>query len=109
MTAKDLEPWIPVILALALPILTGIGFWFKQHLEANVRREQREQNEKLTLLAKIESLQKTISDMYQERLADEANKRREADTSVKMIAEAVVLMKQLAASAAVLSSKGPTQ
>lgn len=67
---------------LASILLSGFGKWMKW------RRE-----DKLADLAKIEELQTEIKAMMQERIKDEMNKRQEADTGNKLMAEMIVLLR----------------
>lgn len=71
----------------------GIGWLFKTRREDRLRRELEAKREKLADLAKIEELQRTIFEMQQERITDEANKRREADVSVKLLTDMTALLK----------------
>lgn len=87
------KDWIPVILAVVGPLLVGIGWMFKSRREDRLRAELERKAEKLKDLAKIEELQSVIFKMQQERIIDEANKRREVDTSVKLMTDMTTLLK----------------
>lgn len=99
------KEWIPVVLAIVGPTLVGIGWWFKARRMDRLARELERKNDKLRDLEKIERLQATIFEMQQNRIADEANKRREADVSVKLMSEMTVLLKQAIAATRELETK----
>lgn len=82
-----------VIAPIVLAIIAGIGWLFKTRREDKLARDQRHEIEKVRLLEKIEELQATIFRMQQERIADEANKRQEADVTNRLLAEMTVLLK----------------
>lgn len=96
-----MEAWIPVVLSvigsggILMFVLNGIGKWV-------ARRQEERAAEKLGFLTKIDTLQKQIFDMQQERIADEIKRRQETDNSTKVLAEMTVLLKNA------LPVKGPT-
>lgn len=85
--------WIPVVLAVLSPFLLGIGWWFKTKREDRIALDTERKADKLSDLRKIEELQVKIFTMQQERIADEANKRREVDVSNKLLSEMAALLK----------------
>lgn len=93
------KDWIPVILGIVTPGVVGVGWWFKSRRADRLERELAQRQDKLKDLARIEILQDTIFKMQQERIADEGNKRKEADTSVKLLSDMTVLLKSIAAAA----------
>lgn len=94
------KDWIPVILALITPTIIGIGWVFKTRREDRLRKELDIKTKELGYLAKIEEQQKTIFAMQQDRISDEANKRKEADVSVSLMKDMTVLSKQILAALA---------
>ena len=88
------KDWIPVVLAIVTSTMIGIGWLFKTRRADHLRKELDLKLEKLALLARIEDQQKTIFTMQQERIADEANKRKEADVTVSLMKDMTVLLKK---------------
>lgn len=84
---------LTVLLAILTPVLAGIGWWIKNIATVRAAAVIALKEDKLNDLRKIEELQRRIETMLQERIADEANKRREADTSVKLMTEMTALLK----------------
>ena len=87
------KEWIPVVLAVVVPLLGGIGWWFRAMREDRLREALARKEDKLKDLAKIEELQSAIFKMQQDRIADEANKRKEVDTTVKLMNDMTILLK----------------
>lgn len=87
------KDWIPVILGILTPSILGMGWVFKTRREDRLAKDLERKQDKLKDLAKIEELQKQVFIMQQERISDEANKRKEADVSVKLMSEMTVLLK----------------
>lgn len=79
----------PIIAAVIAGISWGVKNFTQNRLSALLARKE----DKLNDLRKIDELQRRIETMLQERIVDEATKRREADTSVRLMTEMTALLK----------------
>lgn len=92
---------VTLLLAIITPslaaIIAGLSWCAKLFAQGRQAAIAARKEDKINDLKKIEDLQRRIETMLQERIADEANKRREADTSVRLMTEMTVLLKTVLA------------
>lgn len=88
------KDWIPVIITAIPFAAAGIGWYAKNRRADRLAKEKARDDRELAHLKKIEELQNKISSDQQARIADEANKRREADVSNQLLKDMTVLLKK---------------